>query len=89
MKNLLAGLVAVAVLLPAAEVRKTETDRGASELVGTVAASVEKSAAENHSHTWVKTGRYNFTQKYAMQRELEKKGYNLDVPFFGSTFVGW
>lgn len=88
MKNFAAALLALAVLVPAAQVKQEETQRGTAELVNTAALSIKKSADSNHGHTWIRTGAYNFTQQYALQRELEKQGYTLDISP-GRFWVEW
>lgn len=89
MKNIIASLLVGVILLPATQVRKEETDRGVNELLGIVQTKIVIASDNNKSHIFVDTSRYNFAQKYGVQQELQKKGYDFDFSLFGKTYVGW
>lgn len=89
MKSLLAGMFVAMVLLPASQVKQEETARGTQELIDVTVTKVKESADKNNGHVWVKTSKYNLSQRYAHWKELRAKGYDVDAPIIGSTFIGW
>lgn len=89
MKNLMAGMLALAALVPAAQVRQEELERGRDALVTAVQDKVKTAADKNRHHAWVSLDGFNLSQKLALQKELQRAGYDFDIPLFGSTYVGW
>lgn len=89
MKNLMASLMVAVALIPAVDVRKEQTARGVDQLLERTAKKIALASEMNEYHTWVNTKGLTFIQKYKYQREAEKAGYVVDIPLFGSTFIGW
>lgn len=79
MKNLIAGLLIAVVLVPAAKLKEAETTVGSQRLLATVSGAIVNAAAHNKGHVFVSFKGYNDTQAYVVQRELESKGYMLDI----------
>lgn len=79
MKSITGLLLAAVVLLPASQVKQVETERGYNILLERTEKAITQAQALNKGHAWVSYKGFNIAQAYALQRELEAKGYTLDI----------